>query len=345
VPKLLRRAAEDLFPGYFALVMATGELSVALHLMAPPVFAQALLVFNLAAFAVLWALVLTRLACFPRRMLADLADHGRGPGFFTLVAGTCVFGVQVLAVGHAPQAALWLWGIGIALWGIVMYGFFTAVIVSRRQPPPGAGINGVWLIAAVATQSVAVLGGALAGESAVGAAALFFSLAMFLAGCMLYLVIITLIFQRLSFFRLSAAEFAPAYWINMGAVAIATVAGSTLILNGGDCVLIRDLMPFLMGLTLFSWAVATWWIPLLIILMAWRYGVRRHRLAYDPQLWAMVFPLAMYATGTFQLARALQLPFLRAIPRVFVVLAAIAWTGTLVAGARHLWSNRKPRLA
>src|SRR3546814_11437354 len=98
---------------------------------------------------------------------------------------------------------------------------------------------------------------------------------MFLIGCMLYLSIITLIFYRLTFLHLTTAEFTPPYWINMGAVAITTLAGSTLILNGGDQALIRDLMPFLKGFTLFFWAAATWWIPLLVILLVWRHGDRK----------------------------------------------------------------------
>lgn len=336
---LLRRAAEDLFPGYFALVMATGALSIAIQLLGFAVVAQALLVFNLAAYAVLWCLVLTRLACFPRKLLADLVDHGRGPGFFTLVAGTCVLGTQMVVVGNAPGVALWLWGAGIALWILVMYAFFTAVTVRARKPSLANGINGAWLIAAVATQSVAVLGGTLGGVVEISAAAQFFCLVMFLIGCMLYLSIITLIFYRLTFIRLTTEEFTPPYWINMGAVAITTLAGSVLIFHGGDWPLVRELMSFLKGFTLFFWAMATWWIPLLAILMVWRHGVRRHRLSYDPQFWGMVFPLAMYTTSTFQLARALDLPFLMAIPRIFVFVALAAWTCTLVAAARHIWSR------
>jgi tellurite resistance protein TehA-like permease len=33
-------------------------------------------------------------------------------------------------------------------------------------------------------------------------------------------------------------------------------------------------------------------------------------LSYEPQLWGMVFPLAMYTTSTFQLSKALEVPFL-----------------------------------
>jgi tellurite resistance protein TehA-like permease len=332
---LLRLAVEDLFPGYFSLIMATGALSIAFHLLDLSGLAQLLLALNIAAYAILWFLTLCRLALFADKMLADLGDHARGPGFFTLVAGTCVLGTQLLLVGSAPTAAAYLWGAGIVLWVIVMYAFFPAVIVRARKPAFASGINGAWLIAAVATQSVAVLGAQLD----FGVVARFFSLVMFLVGSMLYLSIITLIFYRLTFVRLTTVQFTPPYWINMGAVAITTLAGSTLILRGADWPMVQELMPFLKGFTLFFWATATWWIPLLFILMFWRHIICRHRLAYDPQYWGMVFPLAMYTTGTFQLAHALDVPFLLAVPRTFVVVASFAWAGTLAAAARHLWTK------
>ena len=40
---------------------------------------------------------------------------------------------------------------------------------------------------------------------------------MFLLGCMLYILIIALILYRFLFFSLTAPEFTPAYWIDMGA--------------------------------------------------------------------------------------------------------------------------------
>ena len=51
------------------------------------------------------------------------------------------------------------------LWVVVIYAFFTAVTVREQKPTLEEGINGAWLLAVVATQSVAVLGRLLAPAS------------------------------------------------------------------------------------------------------------------------------------------------------------------------------------
>src|SRR5215216_5393934 len=94
----LSRAAANLFPGYFALVMATGIISIATFLLGIKPLAWALLVVNLDAYPVLWLLLLIRLTRFFPRVKADISDHVRGPGFFTVVAGTCVLGTQLVIV-------------------------------------------------------------------------------------------------------------------------------------------------------------------------------------------------------------------------------------------------------
>src|SRR5216110_1806406 len=84
--------------------------------------------------------------------------------------------------------------------------------------------------------------------------ALLFCLGMWLGGGMLYIWIISLIFYRYVFFTLSPSDLAPPYWINMGAVAISTLAGTMLLAAAPHSPLLTELTPFIKGMTLLFWS-------------------------------------------------------------------------------------------
>ena len=95
----LKRAIRNLHPAYFALVMATGIVAIAAHMLGKELSALALTWLNVAAFLVLSGMTVARAGMFPRRLFSDLVDHNLGVGFFTIVAGMGVLGSQPGAVG------------------------------------------------------------------------------------------------------------------------------------------------------------------------------------------------------------------------------------------------------
>jgi len=66
---------EDLSPSYFALVMATGIVSIGCYAMGLKPVGVGLFALNAVAYVVIWALSLLRLRLFPRRVLDDLTSH------------------------------------------------------------------------------------------------------------------------------------------------------------------------------------------------------------------------------------------------------------------------------
>jgi tellurite resistance protein TehA-like permease len=339
------RAAATLSPSYFALVMATGIVSVGAHLLDVEAVAIALYAFNIAAYIVLWALTIVRIVRHRAALVGDLTDHRVAFGFFTIVAGTCVLGTETILIADHFAIATVLLAIAAVLWVVLTYTVFTAITIKPGKPSLPEGINGGWLLSVVATQAIAVLTALLAAHwgQPLRMHANFAALSMWLWGGMLYIWIVTLIFYRYAFFRFSPTDLAPPYWINMGAMAISTLAGALLITNAPDAPFLESLRPFLEGFTVLYWATGTWWIPMIAILAVWRYGFRRLPLTYDPLYWGGVFPLGMYAVGTLEMEDAMDLGFLDPIPQVFFAVALLAWLLTATGLARS--PRRRPGAA
>ncbi|HEX8967188.1 MAG TPA: tellurite resistance/C4-dicarboxylate transporter family protein, partial [Chloroflexota bacterium] len=325
-----------LYPGYFSLVMATGIVSIAALFDGWTPIAWALFAANLVAYPVLVALTLLRLMRWPRRLLADLVDHRRGPGFFTLVAGTAVFGNQWILVARQPGVALALGALATVVWVLVTYTFFVAVVVGSSKAGVGDALSGGWLLATVATQSLAVLGTLLAPDIPGTSGVLLAAVVLWLLGGMLYLLIIGPIFHRLIFLDMPPETWTPLFWITSGALSITTLAGSRLVLSAGSFSFLGEVLPFLKGFTLFFWAAATWWIPLLVLIGVWRHVLRRFPLVYVPEYWGLVFPVGMYSVGTFQLVQATGLDSFLPVANAMGAVALVAWALTFFGLLRRL---------
>jgi tellurite resistance protein TehA-like permease len=204
-------------------------------------------------------------------------------------------------------------------------------------------VHGGWLIAIVGTESLVLLGAQLAPRFGALAPLAFVTIhALWGIGIVFYGIFITLFSYRLFFLRVEPTDVTPLFWVVMGAAAIATNAGSTLILTDPGMAFLLALRPFVEGTTLITWAWATWWIPLLLILGIWKHVLRREPLAYDAMFWSLVFPLGMYTLATWRLSLAADFPPLQWIPRVMLWVALCAWTLTMAGALGAAWQVLRP---
>jgi len=184
-----------------------------------------------------------------------------------------VLGNQCVLQFGATAAGLALWVVGVLFWLALTYVMLPGLMEAQAKPKLAEGLNGPWLLVVVGTQAVSVLATLLVPAFAADApeGPLFVALAFWLVGSMLYVRLIAFIFHCILFLPLSPGDLTPPYWINMGAMAISTLAGARLVGEAGRSPLLADLLPFLKGTTLLFLATATWWIPILLALGAWRH--------------------------------------------------------------------------
>jgi tellurite resistance protein TehA-like permease len=323
-------SVRDLYPGYFALVMATAICSTALHDVGQDRASAILLGLAILSYAVLGAALVWRLLRFPRRVVEDLSAPDRAFAFFTVVAASDVLGVRLAADGHRV-ATLVLTGVATLVWLGLTYIVPVRLILGPRPQPVLAGVNGTWFIWVVGTQSMAVSATALdqpAGGNARWTALI--AVLMWSVGVVLYLIVAALVLTRLLLLEVRAADLAPPYWIIMGATAI-TVLAAARMLRLDPAPAIRATQAVLSGLAVMLWAFGTWLIPMLVAFGVWRHVVRRVRQGYVPTLWSVVFPLGMYAVASMELGVAADMPLVEGIGRAWTWVAITAWVAVFLA--------------
>jgi tellurite resistance protein TehA-like permease len=341
-------AIATLFPGYFAMVMATGIIAIGAQLEGIEWLAQALYVVSVGAGLVLFSLLGARIIRHRDAFVADATNHAKGFAFLTTVAGTNVVGAASIVI-HGWWSLAWaLWWCGVALWIVFVYLTLIAVVIRPGKPGLQGGINGTWFLLTVSTESVAVLAALLVVRRQNDLLA-FTALAAFGLGVVLYVIVMTMVFLRWTFVSLDPTEADPPAWIAAGAVAITVLAGSNLLLAAPSSERLERVAPFLEGVVVLAWATATFWFPLMIAIGVWRHIVRRVPLRYHPSYWAMVFPLGMYGVSTFRMRDAIDLRALEWLPDLMLAVALVAWSaaavGLALEGRRAMRTPRAARRA
>ncbi|MFG2616942.1 tellurite resistance/C4-dicarboxylate transporter family protein [Streptomyces sp. NPDC048507] len=306
----------ELPPAAGAAVMATGIVSVAMHLAGYEAASLA----TLALACLLWLV----LACdFGNRLFGERARfraEADTPAALTAVAATTVLGTRLSLLGLQSLAAAMLL-LAVVLWPLLL----TAVVRHWRRRMPGA----VFLVC-VATQGLAVLAATLAVATDADWLAET-ALAAFCLGLLLYL-------EALLRFDFShVLEGAGDHWVAGGALAISALAGSKLT---ASTVWTGAAHEALRTATLVTLALALAWYA---VLMAAELLHRRP--GYDIRRWASVFPLGMTAAACLSTAPAVEIGWLRPLGEVLLWIAVAAWLWTAAAFTRAWTRPEQPHPA
>lgn len=153
---------------------------------------------------------------------------------------------------------------------------------------------------------------------------------------MLYLLLVSLIWQRWLTVVMTPATLSPPYWILMGATLTTVLAGSNILTLPATLPAISAIAVFVKGVCVVCWSFGTWWIPLLIVLGFWRHLLRQWPLRYEAALWTVVFPIGMYGVATRSFGDADGLSFMEPLSGGVLWVAIAVWLLVAAAGLARL---------
>ena len=333
---------QALHPGNFALVMATGIVSIGFTLLGWPLLADLMALLALGAWLLLLALSALRALRYGAAVRIDLLNPRMVFSYFTLVAATDIVGVLLHARGHVALA-LGCWALAFSVWSLLLYLAFSVLTFLTHEHNINI-VHGGWLIAIVGTQSLVILGARVAPDLGEWGGYMMVEVHMLWGlGLVFYGIFVTLFCHRIFFSTLRPLDVGPLLWVVMGAAAISANAGTSLLTADPVLPFLAAQRPFVDGVTLICWAWATWWIPMLVIFGVWKHGANRVPLSYEPVMWSMVFPLGMYAVASARLGLAADFPPLQWISRAMIWVALLAWLGVASGLLRRLAALARAR--
>lgn len=354
---IISNGVRNFHPAYFAMVMATGIVSIAFEAMDFSVIAKVLFILNLGFYTVLCIVLIARMAFFLPDLMADFLALRRAWLFLTFVVGTNTVGMQLLVFQQAAGLATLLWLVALLGWIVCIYSIIINLVSERRKPIHEI-VNGATLLVVVGTVSVALLAIHLLETIAAPPDYAYFAVGTFwILGFILYLIIVSLVTYCLFFRRFEPADWDAPYWICMGAAAIITLAGADLVSHVPTPGWWKSARETALGLTAFAWLIGTLWIPYQVIMdirkftrvgitgpvplwvkaFPWfRLALGRPYHAYDPPAWSRVFPMGMYTACTLALTKAAGHESLAVIPYCWGWLALLIWALTLMGALRSV---------
>jgi C4-dicarboxylate transporter/malic acid transport protein len=338
-------------PGWFGAVMGTGIVAVAASLnpghvasLAAPARTLAQTMAIVAAVLAV-ALAVPYLGLFVRHhdaALADLRDPVAGALYATVPGGILVLAATAAAVGPTWWSATTVRDVltGLA-WVGVPLAFVMSIVLAyllflRSELAPET-VNGGWFIPPVVNIVVPLVLVALVHGSSPATARflLLASYGFWGMGFLLYLLIVTMLHQRLVLHPLPHAGLAPSLWIGLGPIGVGALALLKMAAAGaatfGSIAPIVALVSKLAATAL--WGFGVWWLVAAALLLV--HYLRSGPIPYGIGWWAFTFPLGAYTVATLSLAKAWGLSGLEWAGAGLFVLLVLFW---LVVAGRTTWA-------
>lgn len=338
-------------PGWFAAVMGTGIVGIAFaanpgnwHPLLGDAqdAARVMAVITAVLFVGLAGPYVLRWLRYPKEALADFRNPLVGPLYATVPAGILVAGVMASSVGPlllssavVYDVVFWLAWVGVPLAFLVGVAFAYTLMSARSTAMES--VNGAWFIPPVANIVVPLILLPFMAHATPTMARLLLltSYAFWGMGFMLFLLVLSLLHDRLVLHPLPLAAMAPSLVIALGPVGVGALA--LIKIAAAGAAVFGPLAPTVSLISLIAgsmiWGFGLWWFATAAVLMV-RY-LANGPLPYGMGWWAFTFPLGAFTMATFTLARAWKVNYVEYLGVALVVLLVALW---LMVTVRTLWA-------
>lgn len=328
-------------PGWFGAVMGTAIVGVGAFMNPGNIAALQLLArvvgiaFAILAYALFIALGIPyvwRWVRHPDAAWKDLQHPILGGLYGTFPGGLIVLGVMTASIGPAIFSAEVVFGIVavLAAIGVVLAFAISVVFAYILFVTPSVNVesaNGGWFIPPVVNIIIPMGLLPLLPRADVETARLLLvvSYAAWGIGFFLFLMVASLLYDRLVYHPLPGAPHAPSLWIGLGPIGVGGLALIRMAQSGamlwGEMANAVNALSSLGALAL--WGFGIWWLAAAILLL--RKYLRTSGLPFGIGWWAFTFPLGAYTVSTLTLARTLHVSAMEVFGALLFVLLAVFW--------------------
>jgi C4-dicarboxylate transporter/malic acid transport protein len=340
-------------PNWFAATMGTGVLALMLGDFpyghpALTVVAQALWCVNVLFFALFSLMFLSRAVFFPESF-RRLFHHPVQPlfigcipmGFATIVNGMITLW-PISAASMVWTNAMWWIDVALSVISVLVVPFYMFTAQEHRMER----MTAAWLLPIVPPEVAAASGGLVAQHLApiLGTSVIFVSYVLWAISVPLSMGILTILFLRLTLHKLPHVDMAVSAWLPLGPLGTGAMAMITLGAASRHIFSLTDLAPMALlwqdagvMVALVLWGFGLWWM-IMAIVFTLRY--LREGLPFNMGWWGFTFPLGVFDSATYLLAKETQFsPFLY-LGTAFTVLLAVFWVIVTKRSLSGMWTAR-----